>query len=202
MKDRNIYKYKIGVLKDKTDLEINLSNDDIINITGMMGSGKTTLAKEIKDEKNIKLVSLDWMFGASLKNRPESIKKIFDEFVSNNPEIKNKKYYYKYADKIYSCLLSNLPSPVIYEGRHIYMYMDIKILKGKIIIKRTSLFNSYKRAFKRDMKNKIREYKKKEIKFGKVLSRFFERILLPLGDYIKINRYIYKLIEEYGVDGK
>lgn len=38
---------KIGLIKDKSDLVINITNDRIINITGMMGSGKTTLGKKI-----------------------------------------------------------------------------------------------------------------------------------------------------------
>ncbi len=38
---------KIGIFKDKDDIEISLSNDNIINITGMMGSGKTSLARSI-----------------------------------------------------------------------------------------------------------------------------------------------------------
>lgn len=30
-------KYKIGIFKDKEDIEFIFTNDDIINITGMMG---------------------------------------------------------------------------------------------------------------------------------------------------------------------
>ena len=192
-----IFKHYIGIFKDKSDLEIILSDDKIINITGMMGSGKTTLAKKIKQENNIEFISLDWLFGASLKNRPEYIKNILISFKNDYPELKNRKEYYEYADKIYNYLLKNISNPIIYEGRHIYRYIDINVLKGKIIIKRTSLIHSYKRALKRDMNNKIKEYKNKEVKINAILNRLFERIKIPFKDYIMINKYIKKISEKY-----
>ena len=192
-----IFKHYIGIFKDKSDLEIILSDDKIINITGMMGSGKTTLAKKIKQEKNIEFISLDWLFGASLKNRPEYIKNILISFKNDYPELKNRKEYYEYADKIYNYLLKNISNPIIYEGRHIYRYIDINVLKGKIIIKRTSLIHSYKRALKRDINNKIKEYKNKEVKINTILNRLFERIKIPFKDYIMINKYIKKISEKY-----
>ncbi len=186
----------VGIFKDKSDLEIQLTNDDIINITGMMGSGKTTLARQIKKDKKMDLISLDWMFGASLKNRPDNIKQLLDSFINEHPEIKNKDMYYDYADLIYEYLYKKLSPSKIFEGRHIYMYMNTTTLKGKIIIKRTSLVHSYKRAFKRDMQHKIKEYKSKEINLVQVLKRLFERIKIPIKDYIMINKYINKMTSE------
>lgn len=211
--NNKFFKFQVGIFRDKKDLEITLTNDNIINVTGMMGSGKTTLAREIKKQKNIELISLDWMFGASIKNRPEYIANMLKSFEKIYPETKgqeifkyynirrkNKKVdlkYYEYADKIYNYLLENIQKPVIIEGRHIYRYIDHSLLKGKIIIKRTSLVNSYKRAFKRDMRNKIKEYKNNEIKINKVFSRAFERIKIPINDYIIVNKYISKVIDLY-----
>lgn len=188
MKNKND---KISIFKDKDDIKFLLTDDNIINVTGIIGSGKTTLAREIRNDTSFELISLDWMFGASLKNRPENIKKLSDDFEKLYPD-KNK---YKYADLIYKYLLANLADNKIFEGRHIYRYIDPKVLKGTLIIKRTSLINSYKRAFKRDMNNKIKEYKRKEIKFSKVLNRFFARIKFPILEYIRINNYINTLKE-------
>lgn len=188
MKNKND---KISIFKDKDDIKFLLTDDNIINVTGIMGSGKTTLAREIRNDTSFELISLDWMFGASLKNRPENIKKLSDDFEKLYPN-KNK---YEYADLIYKYLLANLSDNKIFEGRHIYRYIDPKVLKGTLIIKRTSLINSYKRAFKRDMNNKIKEYKRKEIKFSKVLNRFFARIKFPILEYIRINNYINTLKE-------
>lgn len=188
MKNKND---RISIFKDKDDIKFLLTDDNIINVTGIMGSGKTTLAREIRNDTSFELISLDWMFGASLKNRPENIKKLSDDFEKLYPD-KNK---YKYADLIYKYLLANLADNKIFEGRHIYRYIDPKVLRGTLIIKRTSLINSYKRAFKRDMNNKIKEYKRKEIKFSKVLNRFFVRIKFPILEYIRINNYINTLKE-------
>ena len=90
-------------------------------------------------------------------------------------------------------MYKKLSHPKIFEGRHIYRYMNINTLKGKIIIKRTSLINSYKRAFKRDMNNKINAYKNKELKLNQVLKRLLERIKIPINDYIIMNKYIDKI---------
>lgn len=197
--NNNFYKFKVGIFKNKTDLEITLINDNIINITGMMGSGKTTLAREIKKQENIELISLDWMFGASIKNRPEYINNMLRSFEKMYSRA-NKKVdlkHHEYANNIYNYLLENISKPVILEGRHIYRYIDPSLLKGKIIIKRTSLINSYKRAFKRDVSNKIKEYKNNEIKINKVFSRVYERIKIPINDYIIINKYICKMVYSY-----
>ena len=203
---------KIGIFADKEDIEINLTNDNIINITGMMGSGKTTLAREIKDKQNIDLLSLDWMFGYSLGNRPEKINNMMKEFEKIYTETKNqqifKNYhkrkkdkkvelkYYEYTDIIYTYLIENIKEPQIIEGRHIYKYMNLNLLRGKIIIKRTSLIHAYKRAFKRDVGRQIELYKKGEISLTEVLDKIRERIKFPIQDYIEINKFISKLLEQ------
>ena len=202
-------KYNVGIFKNKDDIEFIFTNDDIINITGMIGSGKTTLAKRVIDKKNYKLLSLDWMFGFSISNRPEEIENLLKEMEKLYPEMKDQKIfkktkenkivepnYYKYTDIIYKYLLQNIEQPVLIEGRHIYKYMNYKSLKGKLIIKRTSLFNSYRRALNRDVKNMIKRYKKKEVPKGAVLRRLSDRIVLPIKDYLKINKFIIELVNE------
>lgn len=202
-------KYNVGIFKNKDDIEFIFTNDDIINITGMIGSGKTTLAKRVIDKKNYKLLSLDWMFGFSISNRPEEIENLLKEMEKLYPEMKDQKIfkktkenktvepnYYKYTDIIYKYLLQNIEQPVLIEGRHIYKYMNYKSLKEKLIIKRTSLFNSYRRALNRDVKNMIKRYKKKEVPKGAVLRRLSDRIVLPIKDYLKINKFIIELVNE------
>lgn len=202
---------KVGIFKDKKDIEITLTNDSIVNITGMMGSGKTTLAREMREKENIELLSLDWLFGYSLGNRPEKINNMLKELEKLYPETENQKIfqyfnkrtkdkrvdlkYYEYTSKIYTYLISNISEPLIIEGRHIYKYMNPTLLKGKIIIKRTSLIHAYKRAFKRDVEKKIELYKKREIKFSDVLNKFYARVKIPIYDYIEINKFIIKVLK-------
>ncbi len=202
---------QVGIFKDRGDIEVNLTEDKIVNITGMMGAGKTTLAHTIKDKENFELVSLDWMFGYSLGNRPQKINNMLKEFENIYPETKNQKIfqyfynrkkdkkvdlkYYEYTDKIYNYLIEKISEPQVIEGRHIYEYMNPNFLKGKIIIKRTSLIHAYKRAFKRDVGNEIKRYKKGEIKITKVLKKFQERVKIPIHDYMKINKFINTILE-------
>ena len=202
---------KVGIFRDMEDIELTLSDDNIVNITGMMGSGKTTLAREIREKESIELLSLDWMFGYSLGNRPEKINNMLKEFEKLYPETKNQKIfqylnkrkkdkevdlkYYKYTDKIYTHLISNIREPFIIEGRHIYKYMNPTFLKGKIIVKRTSLIHAYKRAFRRDVSKRIELYKKREIKIFDVFSKFYERVKIPIHDYIEINEFISKVLK-------
>lgn len=176
-----------------------------------MGSGKTTLARKIREKENIELLSLDWMFGYSLGNRPEKIHNMLKEFEKLYPETKNQKIfqyfnkrkkdkrvdlkYYEYTNKIYTYLISNISKPHIIEGRHIYKYMNPNLLKGKIIIKRTSLIHAYKRAFKRDVEKKIELYKKRKIKLSDVFNKFYERVKLPINDYIEINKFINRVLK-------
>lgn len=103
--------------------------------------------------------------------------------------------YEKYAGKFYDYLIKNyVTEPVIIEGIHISKYVKLNNLKGTIIIKRTSLLHSYKRAFNRDVLRRFRMYKNKEITKKELLYKFFERIKFPLEDYIEINRFISKVI--------
>ena len=73
-------RYKIGIFKDKEDIEFIFTNDDVINITGMMGSGKTTLAKKMANRTKKELMTFDWMFGRSLGNRPNKIENLLRKF--------------------------------------------------------------------------------------------------------------------------
>lgn len=201
---------KIGLIRDKSDLVINITDDSIMNITGMMGSGKSTLGKKIKKDQNIELISLDWLFGYSIENKPDKINQVIKKIESIYKETKNQeifKYshntkkdkkveisYQKYTEKIYTYLIKNyITSKVIIEGRQIYKYIRPNKLKGTLIIKRTSLFHSYKRAFTRDVFRRWKLYKDKKISRKAVREKFIERIKFPLKDYKEINSFIKKV---------
>ncbi len=57
------------------------------------------------------------------------------------------------------------------------------------------MIHAYKRAFKRDVGNEIKRYKKGEIKITKVLKKFQERVKIPIHDYMKINKFINTILE-------
>ena len=74
--------------------------------------------------------------------------------------------------------------------------MDYRLIKGKIIIKRTSLINCYIRAFKRDVNRLYKNYKNGDVTKKDVLNKIHERIIFPIKDYLKLNKFIIKLIEK------
>lgn len=200
-------KYKISFFKDKKDIELIFTDDDIINITGVMGSGKTTLAKTIANKSRRELIVFDWMFGRSLGNRPVKIEKLLKKFEKQYPETVDQQIFknnnsrdnaieiQKYAGIIYEFVLKNIELPMFIEGQHLYKWMDYNKLRGKIIIKRTSFFNSYIRAFKRDVSRLYKQYKRKEATKRELINKVFERVKFPIKDYYKINKFILTMVE-------
>lgn len=200
-------KYKISFFKDKKDIELIFTDDDIINITGVMGSGKTTLAKTIANKSKRELIVFDWMFCRSLGNRPVKIEKLLKKFEKQYPETVDQQIFksnnsrdnaieiQKYAGIIYEFVIKNIELPMVIEGQHLYKWMDYNKLRGKIIIKRTSFFNSYIRAFKRDVSRLYKQYKRKEATKRELINKVFERVKIPIKDYYKINKFILTMVE-------
>ena len=200
-------KYKISFFKNKEDIELIFTDDDIINITGIMGSGKTTLAKTIANKTKRELIVFDWMFGRSLGNRPIKIEKLLKKFEKQYPETVNQQIFksnnnrdneieiQKYAGIIYEFVLKNIELPMVIEGQHLYKWMNYNKLRGKIIIKRTSFLNSYIRAFKRDVSRLYKQYKRKEATKRELIDKIFERIKFLIKDYYKINKFILTMVE-------
>lgn len=202
---------KINLFNDKEDLIISISNDNILNITGMSGSGKSTLSKEILKNGEYEYIKLDWFFGYGYdkKYMPSKIKDIIRNLHDKYPEIReksffrwgnNKKYniiieqrYCKYLPIFYNFIVNDINKNLIIDGVQLYDYLDIMDLKGKLIIKRTSLFKCYIRAFKRDVFTYYKRYKSKQVEFNSLFDKIIERIKIPLKSYYKINAYISKL---------
>lgn len=204
--------YKIRLFKNNMDFNVSISNEKIINITGLMGSGKTTLAKSMLNEK-ILYIKLDWFFGYGYdkKNMPEKIKNLIQSLQKKYPEISEKNFfkwknnkkhdllieqrYKKYVPIFYDFIINEAKNgeKMIIDGVQLFNYLDIKKLKGSLIIKGNSLFTCYKRAFKRDVGMYCKKYKLKQISLKRLVKKIKERIRIPIQDYKKINLYIYDI---------
>lgn len=149
-------KNRVRLFIDKKDIQIKCTEDKIINITGMIGSGKTTAANKYRNDNNYIVISLDCLYrGQDKENMNEEtirINKILKEKFPNYDDEKHfKEYYYEIIKYI-----SNLDKSVIWvlEGQHIYRYLSLKDIKGNLIIKRTCIIKCWERSIIRHIRKK------------------------------------------------
>lgn len=133
MKDR------VRLFIDKEDIEIKCTEDKIINITGMIGSGKTTQSDKYRKDNNYVVISLDCLYrGQDKDHMNEETMKINQILKEKFPNQDNEKYFKEYYYEILK-YISNVDKPVtwVLEGQHIYRFLSLEDIKGELIIKRT-----------------------------------------------------------------
>jgi hypothetical protein len=160
---------KIYLFRDRDDYVKKITKDNIFNITGEKGSGKSYFG-DMKDvDKNV-VIHLDPVFlpvgskehGDSSKVREILIHKYGDKI---NPDKYFEKDYYKDIIKY----IGNKEGYI--EGGSIAEIQDISIIKGTVIVKRTGVFKCFIRTIKRDYHNEY--FMNEEIKkHGKFIAKF------------------------------
>ena len=177
----------INLFIDK-DLYIKqITNDNIINLTGQSGSGKTTYANEhFKNDKYL-IIDTDEIFSESRFKDSKGINKELGEyFRSKYKELLNIGDNF---DLIYKEILSyckKYDKTIVIDSALFHCIKDVSLLKGKIIIIRTCIDNCYNRTIERYKKNnrdyskdglEIYKEKKKSIyKWYKYTNDFIEKI--------------------------
>lgn len=180
---------KLGFIISKKRLEYNIdkykSNNNILYITGLSGSGKTTISKEFSKKYNACLFELDNLGGfyAEYKNSDSIIHELTRKFLNIHLEldsiIKKEKFvklkienFYEYSKwiKLYLEFLEdytkNSNHLFIFEGTQIFKcFSPLDYLNKPFIIVRTSAFISMLRRIKRQksidkVKGKNNFYKK------------------------------------------
>lgn len=195
-------KNKVKIFRDKKDIEIECTKDKIINITGMIGSGKTTMANKYRKDNNYIVISLDCLYrGQDKENMNEQTMKINEilkeKFLNQDNEKYFKQYYYEILKYI-----ENFDKPVIWimEGQHIYRYLDIEDIKGKLIVKRTCIFNCWRRSIIRHIKRKRIELHSNKItkkQYYNNIWYWIKRRTKQLKYYKKLNEFLYKIYKYY-----
>lgn len=72
------------------DIELFLSDDNIIHITGMIGSGKTTLANKYREDNRFVVISLDCLYrGQDKENMNEDTAKVNEILIQKFPTQNN-----------------------------------------------------------------------------------------------------------------
>ena len=174
---------------DKEPYIKDITNDKVINITGESGSGKSTYTKKYLDDDKYIVIDTDEITKDTPTNNKNCIE--FREFLKKKyngsiPDICNEfstiyndiLEYYKSTDK--TLVIDSA------QFRNLRTEEEIKLLKGKIIIIRTSIEECYKRVVNRWKEinkhytdEELEKYKNK--KFGmfewyKSLNYFIENV--------------------------
>ena len=126
---------KIYLFKDKPDYIYKISNDDFINVTGSVSSGKSTYGRKYKNNKDYIVIGFD---SISSDKDPDTM----NNYILELRKILLKKYNdltldeITYYDDIIDFIKKNNKKGII-EGGHLTHIDDVKKLKGTVIVKRT-----------------------------------------------------------------
>lgn len=195
-------KDKIRLWIDKKDIEIKCTEDKIINITGMIGAGKSTEANKYRNNNNYIVISLDCLYRGqdkgNLNEETMIINKILQEKLPNkDKEEYFKEYYYEIVKYINSV---NKPVIWVLEGQHIYRYLSLKDIKGILIVKRTCLINCWIRSITRHIKKKKIKLKNNEItkrQYRNEIWNLIKKRTKQVKYYQDLNKFLYEISDNY-----
>ncbi len=168
--ERYLYEIKSDLLIsrfiDKDSYIKDLTNDRVINITGESGSGKSYFSdKYIKDDNYI-VIDTDIVFSDKPSDKKESfeLRTIFSD--------KTKDYLITNFDEFYLKVLGyfkNVDKTIVIDSAQYRNIKDYSILKGQVIVMRTSIEKCYERTLNR-YKNKMGD-NYNEIEFQKYANK-------------------------------
>lgn len=181
---------KIFYFIDRKDYVKNVNGDNVINIIGTKGSGKTTNTLKYIDNDEFIVVNCDKLLDMPIDDIFEDkflsdIIKLLKDKYGNIPE--GNEFLKCYNDIVDFCEKEN--KKLLIEGNLLYDIDPITNLKGTVIVKRTGVLKCFFRTIKRDYPNKY--FLDIEIKkHGKVLGRLFR-----LKNIIKRRTKIFKEVK-------
>lgn len=159
---------KISLFKDKPDLIVKITNDNITNVTGSVGSGKSTYSRKYRDNKDYIVIGLDSLYDDNDPNTlNDDIKELRKILIKKYKKLEKDEMLY-YNDMIEFILSKNKKG--IIEGGHLMHMKNISDFKGTVIVKRTPRIKCYLRASLRDYRNPV--WRKGLNKWG-LIKRFF-----------------------------
>ncbi len=196
--NQKFMKDKVRLWNDRKDIEIKCSEDKIINITGMIGSGKSTEANKYRNNDHYIVISLDCFYRGQDKDNLNEETKIINKILQKKLPNKDKEEYFK--EYYYEILkyINSVNKPVIWvlEGQHIYRYLNLKDIKGTVIVKRTCLFHCWKRSITRHIKKKKIKLKNNEITKKQYYNDIWDLIkkrTKQLKYYQDFNKFLYEM---------
>ena len=176
----------ISIPIDKEPYEKDLTDDAVINLTGQSGSGKSTYARKYNPEEYV-IVDTDDIFNEDRFHHATGINhelgQMFRKKYETMPTLGND------FDLIYQDILDyckRYDKPIVIDCAQFHCVKEPSILKGKMVIMRTSIDNCYQRCLNRYQKehpncsqeelNDYANHKKSIYKWYKGSNRFLEKI--------------------------
>ena len=165
---------KIYLLKDQKDYVKQLTTDNIINMIGTKGSGKTTSSLRYIDNDNYIVINCDRLFELpSEEKEDKELSKIRNMLQKKYGKLNIDDDFTKCYIDIVEYILNKNKGGLI-EG-NVIQSVNPKDLKGSVVVKRTAVYKSFKRAVKRDYKNEyFMNIEKKKHKYFYKLTRLYK----------------------------
>lgn len=139
---------------DKTDYKKVITKDNVINVIGTKGAGKTTLSNDYINNKEYIVINCDRLYSneesTSATKDSEKIKKML---LKKHQTIKVEVNFIDYYKETVNYILKSEKKKVFIEGNALQDIKPVILLKGTVIVKRTAVFKCFVRAVKRDYKN-------------------------------------------------
>ncbi len=208
MKKVNLFFSKKDLIFDFEKFSKNKQN--LLIITGMVGSGKSSTAHVLSNKYNATVIIQDWLAWSDYYNSEES-KLFLNLFIKKYPETENyfktntwrkkdeissdKKQFYKnkFNKLVFSYAKNNPNELFIFEGSNIFKDINPKILKNyPIIIKRTSSLKSLIRRYKRDFTEEHKINLTHKIKYTNMVLK--QSKCFHINDRVLLNKFIDNLI--------
>ncbi|MBQ7240678.1 MAG: hypothetical protein IJS56_04470 [Bacilli bacterium] len=154
----------INLYIDKDSFEKTITNDNIINLTGQSGAGKSTYASKFINNDKYLVVDTDEILSDKRFEKATGINKELGEYFRSKYDklpIAGDDFDLIYKEILDYCKKYN-DKTIVIDSAQFHCIKDIKLLKGKIIILRTSISTCYERTIERYKKN-FPNYTKEEL---------------------------------------
>lgn len=172
---------------DKEPYIKKLTNDKIINLTGQSGSGKSFYAQQHFNNDEYLIIDTDEVFSEHRFINSKGINKELGEMFRSKYDVLpslGENFDLIYQDILDYC--EDIDKTIVIDCAVFHCIKDVNLLKGTVIIMRTSINNCYRRCIERFKKNnpryteeELNDYikrKKKIFIWYKYSNEFIEKI--------------------------
>lgn len=170
---------------DKEPFVKDITSDKVINLTGESGSGKSYFSDKYLSDDNYIVIDTDVVFGINPSDNKESmeLRCLFSD--------KPRDYLFTNFDEFYLKVLDYFKytyKTIVIDSAQYRNIKDYSILRGKVIVMRTSIETCYERCINR-WKTIKKEYDEEE------LQKYSNKKLGMFDWYKSLNKFIENIVE-------